>query len=832
MNLALLKKSLLFAFLILALPPMHTLQARQKAWNAAEIQLALQKLNVLGSVLYVAAHPDDENTRLIAYMANEKLMRTVYLSITRGDGGQNLVGKENGPLMGINRTQELLEARRLDGGEQWFTRANDFGYSKTPEETLTIWNEEKILGDVVWAIRKLRPDVIITRFPDVHRRGHGHHTASAILARKAFHVAADPEKYPEHLSEVSPWQATRLFHNTSSWWRKDLKNIKVSNDTITVTDIGMYNPLIGKSYGEIAAESRSQHKSQGFGSSRQRGSRLEYLQQWEGADYGDDIFEGIDVSWDRVGGGERVAPLVQEAIDRFDPLDPAASVSLLIKIHDAIQSIDDPYWKSVKTKAVKELIRACAGLWFELQTDHYTASPGDSVRLKAVMVMRLKGSVVLRQIVLNGNPQLEKPIVLEKDQFLDRSLVFRMSGNQPYSHPYWLTEPMEKGAYVFDTKDYTIGQPENDPAFSGTFDLAIDGRNLTFDAPLVYRWTDPVKGEQYRPFVVSPRVTANFEDPVYLFTENNPKPVWVQVGSGNGETLSGKISLEAGEGWQVSPAFVDIPEKTTHFKARFLLQPPAKQNVASLKAVVHTGNGQISRSITRIEHDHIQIQTLFPEAEARAIRLDLRKKGEKIGYIMGAGDDIPANLAQIGYTVDMIGEEDMKADILNTYPVIVLGIRAYNSQQWLHPFQDMLMAYVEQGGHLICQYNSAWGLKVDNIGPYPFKLSRDRVTVEEAPVTFLQPEHPLLNVPNKITPADFDGWVQERGLYFAGQWDDQYDVLFAANDPGESAKKGSLLVCRYGKGTYIYCGLSFFRQLPAAVPGAYRLFANLLSYEQ
>ena len=365
------KKVIAISLLLIA-----TASYAQKQMNASEIKLALNKLNTLGSVLYVAAHPDDENTRLIAYMANERLVRTGYLSLTRGDGGQNLIGTEKGPLMGVVRTQELLEARKVDGGEQFFTRAVDFGYSKTPEETFIKWDKQAVLADVVWAIRKFKPDVMITRFPPTSKAGHGHHTASAILAAEAFDLAGDKNAFPEQLTYTTVWQPKRLLLNASTWWDKELPQKAKDNPTeYTTVDIGTYNTLLGKSYGEIAAESRTMHKSQGFGSAKQRGSKLEYLKLLKGEPFKTDVLDGVNLSWKTVNGGEAIEKLLTKAITNFNAEQPELIVPTLLEAHQLLNKLPDSNkWKWIKLSKIRTVIANCAGLFVEVTANDYSTS--------------------------------------------------------------------------------------------------------------------------------------------------------------------------------------------------------------------------------------------------------------------------------------------------------------------------------------------------------------------------------------------------------------------------------------------------------------------------
>ncbi|MFC6997860.1 PIG-L family deacetylase [Rufibacter roseus] len=821
-------RSTVAAWLLIILLGAAAFAQAPKKPNAAEIRLELEKLNVLGSVLYMAAHPDDENTRLIAYLANERKYRTGYLSLTRGDGGQNLIGSEIREELGIIRTQELLQARRIDGGEQFFSRANDFGFSKNPAETFTIWNREQVLADAVWVIRKFRPDVIITRFSPEPSGTHGHHTASAMIAMEAFEAAADPKRFPEQLKAVEPWQVKRLYWNTSSFFYGPGQKFETS-DKLTL-DAGVYNPLLGKSYNEISAESRSMHKSQGFGSSSSRGEAIEYFEYLKGDAAKKDIMEGVNTSWSRVKGGEAVAKLVQEALKKYNATNPAQVVPLLLQAHTAIAKLPASSWKEVKQQEVKDLIRACLGLYLEASARDFSATPGQEIQLLLEAVNRSTVPVSLTKVeyifnqqdsVLQQKLELNQPLLLRTEQ--------QISGSTPYSQPYWLRMPGSTGMFRVDDQ-HLVGLAENPAAAQVRFHLTIMGQPLSYTLPVVYKSTDPVEGEKYRPFEITPPIFVNLTEQVYIFPDGQPKPVMVRVRAGK-ENLAGAVTLRLPTGWRSEPAQANfqLNRKGEEQSITFQVYPSSGQTESFITAAATVQGRTYTQSLKTIEHPHIPAQTLFPEAEAKAVRLNIQRKGQRIGYVMGAGDEIPASLEQLGYHVELLRVEDLTAHSLQKYDAVVMGVRAYNTLDRLKFQQPQLLEYVKNGGTLVVQYNVSRGLVTTEIGPYPLELSNERVTVEDAPVRFLRPTHPVLNYPNKITEADFKGWVQERGLYFPNKWAPEYEAVIASNDPGESSKEGGLLVAKFGKGHFVYTGYSFFRELPAGVPGAYRLFVNLLS---
>lgn len=819
-----------FSFLILFSGFFLSITA-QNSLKPGEIKLALNKLNTVGSVLYIAAHPDDENTRLIAYLANEKKLRTGYLSLTRGDGGQNLIGTEQGALMGVVRTQELLEARKTDGGEQFFTRAVDFGYSKTPEETFSKWDKQEVLADVVYIIRKFKPDVIITRFPPTSAAGHGHHTASAILAEEAFDLAGNPNAFPEQLNYVSVWQSKRLFLNASTWWDKELPQRAENNPEYATVDIGTYNVLLGTSYGEIAAESRTKHKSQGFGSAKTRGTAIEYLQLKKGEKFiNNDIFSGIDLTWNKVVGGKEISNLILKATKEFSIEQPEKIVPTLLQVFQKIRELPATNNLSyVKLFEVQKLITSCLGLYVEFIADDYSTTAYTQIKAAINIVNRSNLKVVLNNI---GITKTEKDTlvntILPNNELKTINVTFKTS-DYATTNPYWLNEPYE-GLFKVKNQDL-IGSPGSNYTTTCILMLEIEGHYFYLSTPLQYKWTDRVKGEIYRPVVILPDVTATISENVYVFSSNEPKEIKVIL-KGHKANQNGTLSLALPSGWAATPNEIPYVLKEKNEEQQLVFKvTPSKTETTGEVAVQFKETSTIAKSLTVIDYDHITTQTLLTDAKANVVRLDAKIKGERIGYIMGAGDEIPVALEQLGYNVTMLDEYSIKNSDLLQYDAIISGIRAYNTNNYLITAQQYLMKYVENGGTYIIQYNVNRGLLTDNIGPYPIKLSSDRVTVEEAEVSFLEATHQLLNTPNKITTADFNNWIQERGLYFSNEWDNNYTPILGMNDPNETPKKGSLLVANYGKGKFVYTGISFFRELPAGIPGAFRLFANIVSYQ-
>ncbi len=799
--------------------------------SSAEIYQGIKKLNVLGNVLYLAAHPDDENTRFIAYAANELLYNTAYLSLTRGDGGQNLIGPELREELGIIRTQELLAARRIDGGIQYFSRANDFGYSKTAEETLEIWDKDKVLSDTVRVIREFRPDVIVCRFPIDGGGGHGHHTASAMLGLEAFHLAADEAAYPEQLGPLQPWQAKRIVVNTGRWWNPD---ISADDPGVVALDVGAYNKLLGTSCGEIAARSRTMHKSQGFGATGTRGEQMEYFEHLAGEPAQESLFDGIDTGWTRLGLPEEQAEWLQasgrEVMESFDFEAPEQSLSRLLAMRNLLRNLGNEFWMDRKWKEVDRLIQACAGLYVEAIAEDYWAAPGETVSVQIEVVARSGGEIQWSGLEVLGTKAAEQVQErLPANQRLERVLSFPVSATMAQEGPYWLKETGTLGTYRVDDPEL-IGTPENEPDVSIALTFQMEGQNLTIEVPVAYKWNDPVHGERWRPFVVCPPVFVNFQEPSQIFAGPSSKPVALTVKAVE-PGFQGRLELDCPEGWSLHPSSFPLSFTSKGEEQTVVVTVTATEAAQpfDLRARVVRGEEVYDRSLREIDYDHIPTQIHMPVAQSRMVFVELARKGQRIGYVPGAGDTIPEALRNVGYTVDGLQEADLTTENLARYDAIITGIRLLNVDERIGFSMPKLLEYCENGGTLVLQYNTRHALKTDTFSPFPITLSRDRVTEEDAEVRFLQPDHPVLNTPNQLTQADFDGWVQERGLYFPSEWAPEYDAVLSWNDQGESPKDGSLLVAKYGKGHYVYTGISFFRELPAGVPGAYRLLVNLLS---
>lgn len=794
----------------------------------------LQKLNFLGSALYIAAHPDDENTRLISYLSNNIHARTAYLSLTRGDGGQNLIGTELRELLGVLRTQELLAARGVDGGLQFFTRANDFGYSKHPDETLRIWDRDAVLSDVVRVIRTFKPDVIINRFD--HRTPgstHGHHTSSAILSTEAFDLAGKKDAYPEQLNTLEAWNPERLFFNTSWWFygsREKFENADKSR--LVAMDIGVYYPERGLSNNEIAATASSQHRCQGFGRPNVRGSEKEYVELLEGSMPSDeDLFDGIDTSWGRLPGGDAIGALLDPMESSFDFKNPASHLPDLLEAYTILGTLEDSHWKRIKRKALLELIVNVSGLYIEASSLEYSANPGEVARVRLEMVNRSEWPVEVRGFELDSGTRSDSLIPLPYNERVLVEASIEVPKNHEGTDPYWLRLPGTQGLYEVSDPGL-IGKPQTPPAFYFRANLVVNGTPLTYVTPVIHRYSESDKGELTRAFEVLPKVTASFEEQVSMFTSAHSRPLKIVVKS-HTDKASGTVSLQIPQGWQAEPESysLELDGKGDEQVFQFTLLPPPGDSQGFVKPRIAVDGVVYDKELIPIVYEHIPAQIVLLPASVKVVRLNVEKAGQHIGYVMGAGDQVPENLEAIGYTVHPLAVDAISPESLKKMDGVVLGIRAYNVLDELPFKNDMLLNYVEEGGTLIVQYNTSGRGTRDfsNLAPYPLRISRDRVSDETAPVRILKPDHPVFNYPNQIDQTDFQGWVQERGLYFPNTWDPSYTALLSMNDPGESEKKGALLIAPYGSGYYIYTGLSFFRELPAGVPGAFKLLSNMLS---
>jgi LmbE family N-acetylglucosaminyl deacetylase len=805
--------------------------------SAVEIFNKIQKLNFLGSVLYIAAHPDDENTRLISYLSNEKKARTGYLSLTRGDGGQNLVGPELRELLGDIRTQELIEARKIDGGEQFFSRANDFGFSKNPDETLNIWDKNQVMSDVIYNIRRFQPDVIINRFSHLTPgTTHGHHTSSAILSFEAFDKVNDPNAFPEQLQTVQVWQPKRLFFNTTWWFYGSKEKFDAADKSNLMTlKTGVYYQSVGKSNQEIAALSRSRHQSQGFGSTGTRGEETEYLDFLKGDNPKDktNIFEGIDPTWNRLKNGNEIGILLSNVEKNFDFKNPSSSIAELIKAYVLISKLENQHWKNIKIEEIKKIIVACSGLYLEAVAENQEATPSSVLKLKLEVINRSEIKMKWKSYdTFPSSPVSFLSIDLENNKNNSKKIELNLTKNLEYTSPYWLKEKGTVGMYRVDDQK-NIGIPDVIRDTKVTFLIEINGIDIPFDRFVVYKTNDDVKGEVYQPLDIVPDVTSSFKEKVYIFNNDKPKTIAVKIKSGK-DNVQGKVHLEIPASWKVTPSenSFSIAKKGEEQLVVFTVSPFKEASEISIKSIIEVEGTTFEKNQIDINYSHIYKQIVLQTAQTKALKLDIKIKNEKIAYIMGAGDEVPKCLTQMGYEVTILKPEEISTEKMLNFDVVITGIRAYNVVNMLEYKQNVLLDFVKNGKTMIVQYNTLDDLVSKNMAPYPLKISNDRVTEENAEVRFLAPEDPVLNFPNKITSKDFQNWTQEQGLYYPREFDSNFTPILSANDKGETPKNGALLVAKYGKGSYVYTGLSFFRELPAGVAGAYRLMANLISIKQ
>lgn len=791
--------------------------------NSGEILAKIRQFNTLANVLYVAAHPDDENTRLITHFAQKEGANVGYLSLTRGDGGQNLIGSEIGKELGIIRSQELLAARKIDGGQQFFTRAIDFGYSKTPEETFSFWGKEKIFKDVVLTIRAFRPDVIITRFSKEPGVTHGHHTASAILAHEAYTAASDPNKFPEQLSEVSPWKTSKLFWNTSSWF---FRNREFEEDKYLKVDITHYLPEKGRSVTEIASDSRSQHKSQGFGASSYRNTTIEYLELWEGQN-GQHVFDGIETSWKRLGGqsGEKLFELGNDLLDNYSAKNPHKVLPVLLQMKKEIEGLNDEYWRERKIKEVDYLIKQSIGLYLDATTAVEIAYPGQEIDVSFEITNRTTIPLVADFIEIETSG-IEIPVneTIVMNTWSGETTI-SLSQDVNYTSPYWLVNTPEKGIYTPE-KGVAVNLPEQLPEISAQFHFTLEGEPFVYSMPIMRKERDPVIGELYQNLAVLPKVYMESNLNLLLFNSDEPRDISISVTSMEELDVTPEIIVPGG--WKINNESLEtiklkkgIPSDFT-----FSIQKTDRADEGALKINMIAGDGTYNKSVVMIQYDHIPAQYFVSDLRIQLVPLDIKTRKKKIGYIEGAGDDIPSYLSLLGYQVLPI---DLTTSVdFDSFETIILGIRAYNTNEGLARYSNQLFDYVKGGGTLITQYNNSFNLVTNDYSPLQLNLSRLRVTDENSPLRLLEKDHPVWYMPNQITLDDFNGWSQERGLYFPSDWSDSFIPLLELNDPREESVKGSLLIADYGKGKFIYTGLSFFRQFPAGVEGAFKLFANLI----
>jgi len=792
-----------------------------------EIYVNLQKLYSLKRVLYVAAHPDDENTRALAYFSLGERAETAYLSLTRGDGGQNLIGDELSENLGVLRTQELLAARSFDGARQYFTRAVDFGYSRSAEESFLKWGKEELMSDVVLAIRKFRPDVIITRFPPDSRAGHGHHTASAILAIEAFEKANDPNYLPEQVAEFGVWKTTSIYWNTSVWWGEDIEEKAQNSDKYLIQDIGGYNSLLGKSYNEIGTLARSQHKCQGFGGIIERGSRIEYFEHIEGARLKKSFFENNKDSWTNLI-NTNFETEFQNLLKNFNFIESEKNIPSLFKLREGILGLKDSSFKTEKLALCNSIIVDCLGLHVEVVSNDYAYVGGTEVEVSMNLINRSARLVKLVGYELSGNKKQKTDDLLNENERFQKKIKFQFQ--EPISGPYWLKNSFENIFEVTNRSD--LGKPEEDPSAVGKIWILVDGLEMEIAIPVTYKWRDPSYGERRRKLISAPLYTVNFDQESVILKGKESKKIRMKI-HGYEDEIQEFVNVVAPKGWKLSSNKIEFTLEDKHDEVWLEFDLIATDESRKGTLILTDKNGNKIHSYTDITYDHIATQSIFREAKVECVNLNVLINPSKVAYIKGVDDVVPQAIEQLGFEVEVFEVSNLALLDLSSYSSVVLGIRIYNVHPELTNYHEKLYKYVENGGNLVMQYNTASrSLRELEFGPVPFKLSRNRVTEEDAEVTFLMAEHPIMTTPNKLIKKDFDGWVQERGLYFAGTWDESYSALFSWHDQDEDPVNGALIVANYGKGQFVYTGISFFRELPKGVEGAYRLLANILSYQK
>ncbi|MBX2906436.1 MAG: PIG-L family deacetylase [Taibaiella sp.] len=810
-----------FTLALLVLASAMTANGQQvRPANSGTIYHELRQLNNLVSVLYVAAHPDDENTRLLAYMVNDKHIRTAYLSLTRGDGGQNLLGSEQGEALGLIRTHELMEARKIDGAEQFFTRAVDFGFSKSYEETFKHWPKAVLADDAIRVIRRFRPDVVICRFPPDTNAGHGQHAASAIIAEMAFNDAGNKTQYTDHFKYYDAWQPKRLLFNSFRFGSRNT----TSEDQFKM-QVGQFVPTLGMGVGELAGQSRSVHKSQGAGTPSVPGVQTEYFKLVAGEPFKSSIFEGIETTWKRVGRPD-IGDSVASLIARYDFNRPDLLLPSLFRVRRMIAEVKDPYWRSLKTEEINRLIQHCAGVMVEVTTKQPVAAKGELVPFTAKIIARSATPIILRKIGWrNGDTTMDVRLGFDSLVTLEHLEIIR--ANEKVTQPYWLEFNANNDLYYMPL-DTAAGLPETPNGLVVPITLLVGGETMTIDVPLSYKRLDPVKGDVVEQLRIVPDLTIEFTDKIIVAKEDGSCKISARLHAY--ADLNGlNLRMASDKSGVLLEAFITMKkgaDSLLTFSVPAGRGPSAERDMY----VVPVAGVPDMGTLNLIQYDHLPTLQYFSKPFTRVIAPSWKSTARKIGYLEGAGDKVAEVLRQAGLEVDVLKPEDLaSADRLMKYDAILTGVRVANAEKRMALWMPVLLKYAENGGTLVMQYNTAHELATKKLGPYPFDLSTKRVTEEDAEMTITKPTHRLLNYPNKIEKADFDGWVQERGLYFASKWDDKYTTLFSAHDTGEEPLNGSTLYAQVGKGHYVYTSLSFFRQLPAANKGAIKLLMNMLS---
>lgn len=849
--------------------------------GAAGMALLLRRLQTIASVLHTAAHPDDESTEMLAYCARKEGARTAYLALNRGDGGQNGIGPELWENLGVLRTEELLASRKIDGAEQYFTRAMDFGFTRSPEETFQKWNREEILGDMVRVIRRMRPLVIVNGFSGTAQDGHGQHQVAGLLTPEAIKAAADPSRFPEQIKQgLQPWQVlkfyARRFGGGSQGPRAEF-------------DAGAYDAVIGRSYMEIAADGRSRHRSQDFGQVQPRGSFVRPFPRL--ATFGaladaklpaveKSFFEGMDVSLTGIAAlagkdGERLLPALKSIkehaakaladfrIEHPDLSAPhlAAGLREVRALRETLGNLDPATKATVdgllaeKQGQFSAALAKAHGVVVDALANTEIAAPGEAVEVSANVYVGVKAaakpSAQIKLVAPKGwqiaeaGPEVEAPSAMpaffRNRETPDVQTRFKavVPNNAAPSQPYWLAKPRIKDQFDWpndEAADWPFNQPFAPPLLQAQVEMTLSGEKVVITQPVEYRYSDKTFGEFRRELKVAPALTLNVTPSLLVVPSgaaNRTREITVEITHNARRTTNGSVKLEAPAGWKVEStaaplAFTKQGEKTAR---TFKVTPPvgATGNF-DLKAVATADGVDYANGYTKIEYTHIEPRYVYKPAVTKLELFDVKVAANlKVGYVMGSGDDGVEVLRQLGVNVHLITPAELAASDLSVYDTLVLGIRVYEVNEDVMANNKRLLDYVNQGGTLIVQYNKN-EIVQGNFLPYPAKMSNAaRVTDENAPITVLEPAHPLFNFPNKINADDWKGWVQERGLYFMTEFDKNYTPLLAAPDDTGKVLNGGQLIANYGKGKYVFSGYAWFRQFPAGVPGAYRLFANLVS---
>ncbi|RZJ85992.1 MAG: PIG-L family deacetylase, partial [Chryseobacterium sp.] len=726
------------------------------------------------------------------WLINDQNVETGYLSLTRGDGGQNLLGTEQGAALGLIRTHELLEARKLDGAQQFFTRAIDFGFSKNTTDTFKQWDENSITADVVWVIRKFRPDVIICRFPPTAAAGHGQHAASAVLAEKAFKLAGDKTAFPEQLKYVNVWQPQRLLWNT---FRFGSVNTTAENQ-LKVT-VGQYDAQLGMGYGELAGLSRSLHKSQGAGTQSVAGIRTEYFSHVLGEPAKATLFDGVNQTFTTKGNAD-IDQSLDKIISDFNFNQPELSLPALFVLRKKVMALNDLNLKKDKIKSLDNIILSCAGFMGEVVTNQAEAVAGENYNFRLNLISRAENAVVLENVKwLSQSESFNRK--LSKDSLITIEHQLQIPADAALTEPYWLAKPAKDAATFSVPNDTLIGLPEADSPLNVSLSLKIGSEKFQVNLPLSFKKLDPVRGDVVEGLRIIPALELKFTQPLYLVKENEDLHLSLNIKvNSNKKFNSGKVNLMY-KGEQLGSADVKSlngKDNTINYvipKAKFAT---INSNRLQLDANFVADGVTYNKKQILIQYPHLSSLQYFAPATVVVMKGDIQAKVKKLGYIQGAGDFIPEFLRIAGIQVDVLKDEDFYGNLdeaggngnqnkLSQYDAIVMGVRANNTEKKLGRWMPFLWFYVKAGGNLVMQYNTNQDTTVDQMGMYNFSIANKRVTEENAAVKFLNPNHKLLNFPNKITADDFNGWVQERGAYFPDQWDAAYEPLFEMHDTGE-----------------------------------------------